>query len=196
MTLHLRPNLRPNLRPLASLLGGLVAIALAMPATAWELTGSKLITLHTRDGQSIAIGHVDFTPQGEQSSFKLHLDHAKLKDFFLSMKEFKCIEGEEIHCHVPYPYANPATVSRTDLRWLEHSLLFLYKQPKDFGARLWNGLYYEMALTEKGLVGTPQAVDLALIGAPPDDTTIPPYGPGERSEITPDSRWIRSLSIE
>lgn len=192
MTLHLRPYLRP----LACLLGGLFASALAMPATAWELAGSKLITLHTRDGQSIAIGHVDFTPKGEHSSLKLNLDHAKLKDFFLSMKEFKCLEGEEIHCHVPYPYANPGTVSRTDLRWLEHSLLFLYKQPKDFGARLWNGLYYEMALTEKGLVGTPQAVDLALIGAPPADTSIPPYGPAERSEISPGSRWIRSLSIE
>lgn len=185
-----------NLRQLASLFCGLVAITLATPAMAWELSGSKLVKVHTRDGQSIAIGHVDFTPEGEQSSFKLHLDHAKLKDFFLSMKEFKCLEGEEIHCHVPYPYANPGTVSRNDLRWLEHSLLFLYKQPKDFGARLWNGLYYQMVLTEKGIVGTPQAVDLVQIGAPPADTSIPPYGPGDRSEIPRDSRWIRSLTIE
>jgi hypothetical protein len=185
-----------NLRPLATLLGGIVATVLSMSATAWELAGSKIIKLHTRDGQSIAIGHVEFSPQGEQSSFKLYLDDTKFKDFFLSMKEFKCLEGEEIHCHVPYPYANPGTVSRSDLRWLEHSLLFLYKQPKDFGARLWNGLYYEMALTEKGIVGTPQAVDLVQIGAPPADTSIPPYGPGERSEIPPDSRWIRNLTIE
>ncbi|NTV71996.1 MAG: hypothetical protein HGA71_17885 [Azonexaceae bacterium] len=185
-----------NLRQLASLFCGLFAIALAMPATAWELSGSKRITLHTRDGQSIAIGTVDFTPKGDESSFALHIDHARFKDFFLSMKEFKCLEGEEIHCHVPYPYTNPGTVSRKDLRWLEHSLLFLYKQPKDFGARLWNGLYYQMALTEKGIVGTPQAVDLVQIGAPPADTSIPPYGPSERSDIPPDSRWIRSLSIE
>lgn len=185
-----------NLRQLASLFSGLFAIALAMPATAWELSGSKTIKLHTRDGQSIAIGHVIFTPEGGQSRFKLELDHARLKDFFLSMKEFKCLEGEEIQCHVPYPYANPATVSRSDLRWLEHSLLFLYKQPKDFGARLWNGLYYQMTLGENGIVGTPQAVDLVQIGAPPADTSIPPYGPGDRSEIPPDSRWIRRLSIE
>lgn len=94
------------------------------------------------------------------------------------------------------PYPNPGTITRNDLRWLEHSLLFLYKQPKDFGARLWNGLYYKMTLGEKGIVGMPQAVDLVQIGAPPADTSIPPYGPGDRSDITPDSRWIRSLSIE
>lgn len=39
-----------NLRQLASLFCGLVAIALATPATAWELSGSKLVKLHTRDG--------------------------------------------------------------------------------------------------------------------------------------------------
>ncbi|AXS79517.1 hypothetical protein [Dechloromonas sp. HYN0024] len=174
----------------------LATISCSLPAAAWELAGSKLITVHTREGQSMAIGRVVFFPAGETSTFQLHLDEARLKDFFLSMKEFKCLEGEEIHCHVPYPYANPGTVSRHDLRWLEHSLLFLYKQPKDFGAKLWNGLYYQMELTEKGIVGTPQAIDLGLIGAPPANTDTPPYGPGERAEITPDSRWIRRLTIE
>ncbi len=170
---------------------------LPLPATAWELAGSKTITAHTRDGQAITLGTVSFQPQGESSSFTLHMDHARFKDFFLSMKEFKCLESaEEIACHVPYPYANPATVSRNDLRWLEHALLFLHKAPRDFGARLWNGLYYRMEITEQGIVGKPQAIDLGQIGAPPDNPALPPYGPGDRSEITPNSRWISSLSIE
>ena len=185
-----------NLRQLASLCFGTLAIALPLSAAAWDLSGSKIIKLQTRDGQSIVLGTVDFKPKGDATTFALHLDHAKMKDFFLSMKEFKCLEGEEIQCHVPYPYPNPGTITRNDLRWLEHSLLFLYKQPKDFGARLWNGLYYKMTLGENGIVGMPQAVDLVQIGAPPADTSIPPYGPGDRSDITPDSRWIRSLSIE
>lgn len=185
-----------NLRPLVTLFSGLLALGLAMPAAAWELAGSKTIKLQTRDGQTIVLGTVDFKPQGEQSTFSLHLDHARLKDFFLSMKEFKCLEGEEIHCHVPYPYPHPGTVSRDDLRWLEHSLLFLYKAPKDFGARLWNGLYYRMQITDRGIVGTPQAVDLGLIGAPPADNSVPPYGVEERSDITPNSRWISGLTIE
>jgi hypothetical protein len=185
-----------NLRQLASLFFGTLAIVLSLPAAAWELAGSKTIKLQTRDGQTIVLGTVEFTPKGEQSTFSLHLDHTKMKDFFLSMKEFKCLEGEEIHCHVPYPYANPGTVSRNDLRWLEHSLLFLFKQPKDFGARLWNGLYYRMELTEKGIVGTPQAIDLVQIGAPPADTSIPPYGLGDRTDIPANSHWISGLTIE
>lgn len=188
MTLHLRQR--------ASLFFAMLAIAFALPVHAWELAGSKTITLHTRDGQNIVLGSVEFTPAGEQSTFSLHIDPARMKDFFLSMKEFKCLEGEEIHCHVPYPYPNPGTVSRNDLRWLEHSLLFLYKQPKDFGAKLWNGLYYRMALTEHGIVGTPQAIDLAQIGAPPADPSIPPYAPGDRADIPLNAHWISGLSIE
>jgi len=185
-----------NLQQLASLFFGILLIALSLPANAWDLAGSKTIKLQTRDGQSIVLGTVAFKPQGEQVTFSLHLDHARLKDFFLSMKEFKCLEGEEIHCHVPYPYPNPGSIDRSDLRWLEHSLLFLFKQPKDFGAKLWNGLYYRMELTEKGIIGTPQAVDLVQIGTPPADTTIPPYGPGDRTDIPPNSRWISGLTIE
>lgn len=174
----------------------LLALGFALPAAAWELAGKKTVTLHTRDGQAIVVGSVDFQPQGERTGFALHLDDARFKDFFLSMKEFKCLESpDEILCHVPYPYRNPATVTRTDLRWLEHALLFLFKAPKDFGARLWNGLYYRLELTESGLVGTPQAVDLGQIGAPPADDSVPPYGPGDRTDIAPGSRWISRLTI-
>ena len=185
-----------NLRQLASLFFGTIAILLALPAAAWELTGSKTIKLQTRDGQTIVLGTVEFIPKGDQTTFSVHLDHTRMKDFFLSMKEFKCLEGDEIQCHVPYPYPNPGTVSRSDLRWLEHSLLFLYKQPTAFGAKLWNGLYYHMELTDKGIVGTPQAIDLVQIGAPPADTSIPPFGPVDRTDIPANSRWISSLTIE
>jgi hypothetical protein len=165
-------------------------------ASAWEMTGTRAVTLHTRDGQAIPIGTVTFSPQGERTAFALQLDEKSFKDFFLSMKEFKCVEGsEEIQCHVPYPYANPATVTKDDLSWLEHALLFLYKTPADFGARLWNGLYYRMAITDEGIVGTPEAIDLNLIAAPPADATVAPYVPAERTEIAPGSRWIDRLTI-
>ncbi|MGE5469353.1 MAG: hypothetical protein ACM3X0_01010 [Bacteroidota bacterium] len=183
-------------QPIA-LLASLFLVLLAAPAAAWELAGDKTITLHTRDGQALPIGQVSFQPQGEGSSFTLHLEHARFRDFFLSMKEFKCLESAlEIQCHVPYPYPNPGTVTPSDLRWLEHALLFLFKAPKDFGARLWNGLYYRMQITDRGIVGTPQAIDLAQIGSPPADPDIPPYGPADLGEIPPGSRWISHLSIE
>lgn len=184
------------LRNVAAVALGSFILALPGSAFAWEMTGSKEVTLHTRDGQAIPIGTITFRPQGDRVGFSLQLHHERFKDFFLSMKEFKCLEGpEEIQCHVPYPYPNPATITKDDLRWLEHALLFLFKSPADFGARLWNGLYYRMDITEQGIVGTPQAVDLNLISAPPDDASVPPFGAAERTEITPGSHWISRLTI-
>ncbi len=175
---------------------GLLALYLSWPVYAWDMLGEKEIALHTNDGKSISIGTVTFTTHEEKTVFSLHLDYAKFKDFFLSMKEFKCLEGpNEVQCHVPYPYPNPATVSRTDLRWLEHSLLFVYKLPKDFGMNLWNGIYYRLELTEQGIVGTPQAIDLNLIASPAVGPLRPPYGPMERNDMTPGSRWISTISI-
>lgn len=165
-------------------------------ASAWELAGTKSIALHARDGQQIEIGTLEVTREGSAYRYAMHLDHGRFKDFFLSMKEFKCLEGtEEIQCHVPYPYETPRTLGADDLRWLEHDLLFLFKAPKDFGAKLWNGLYYRMELTDDGIVGTPEAVDLNLIGAPPEDPSVPPFHVEDRSEIDPKSRWFSGLSI-
>lgn len=187
--------MQPRAHHLAAI--ALSAWALAAPgaAWAWDLAGTRTVTLHTRDGQAIPIGTVTFSPQGERTGFALQLDHKPFKDFFLSMKEFKCIEGAEIHCHVPYPYASPATVTPADLSWLEHALLFLYKTPAEFGARLWNGVYYRMEITDEGIVGTAEAIDLNLISAPPADAAVAPYVPAERSEIAPGSRWIGKLTI-
>jgi hypothetical protein len=169
----------------------------ASPALAWELSGTKRISAITRDQQTIPMGTVDFKPQGNgRSGITLTMDHSRFRDHFLSMKEFKCLESpEEVLCHVPYPYKNPATVGATDYAWLEHQLLFLFKQPRDFGAKLWNGLYYRLEQDGEGLVGYPQAVDLNLISAPPDDLLTPPYNPSLRDDVAPGSHWIERLVI-
>lgn len=167
-------------------------------ASAWDLEGTKTITAHTRDNQHIALGTVRFAPRGDGVfAFALTMDHARFSDYFLSMKEFKCLAGaEEIACHVPYPYAQPRTVTANDMAWLEHSLLFLYKLPADFGAKLWNGLYYRLERTEHGLLGKPQAVDLNYISAPPDNLNIPPFQPALRDDVAAGLRWISYLTIE
>lgn len=172
-------------------------LAFVSPAFAWELAGTKTIALHSRENQRIPLGTVSFLSTEGKTTFKLNLEAERFKDFFLSMKEFKCLEGStEIQCHVPYPYPNPSTVSADNLVWLEHSLLFFFKAPRDFGARLWNGLYYRMKITEQGIVGTPQAIDLVQMGAPPDDPSIPPFSTDGRSDIVPESRWFYRLTIE
>lgn len=173
------------------------ALALCAPvsADAFELSGVKQVALHTSDGQTFPIGAVTFTPRGEKIGFKLELDVARFKDFFLSMREFKCVEGKEIQCHVPYPYANPATVTADNLAWLETSLIFMLKTSAQFGATLANGLYYELKATPDGLVGAPRSVDLNEIAAPPDDKSKPPFPPQDRVEIEDGARWVTSLSI-
>ena len=130
-------------RPLAALLLAswlpaalLLTTALALPAAAAaDLAGTRQVLLHGRDGSRIHLGDVAFTAQADgRSAFALTLRHAPFKDYFLSMKEFKCVEGgTEIFCHVPYPYAQPATVGPGDLAWLEHALLFMFKTP----GRVW-----------------------------------------------------------
>jgi hypothetical protein len=167
-------------------------------AQAFDLQGQKKIVLHARDGASVVIGTVDFTPAAAgRTAFKITLDHHKTVDHFLSMREFKCVPGQgEILCHVPYPYAQPGTVTATDLAWLEHALLFMFKTPSEFGAKLWNGIYFQLQATDKALVGTAQAVDLNQIGSPPAWLDVPPYPKAKRDEIREGARWFGRLTIE
>jgi hypothetical protein len=172
-------------------------LCLALPAQAIELTGTKTLSVVTKTKEKIAIGKVVFTAQeGGAVAFKIDMDHRVLKDFFLSMKEFKCVDGStEIMCHVPYPYKQPGTVTATNFAWLEHSLLFMYKQPKDFGAVLWNGIYFELTNTPTALVGKAQAIDLNRISAP-SNLPVPPYGKANRDDIPVGARWIEAVVIE
>jgi hypothetical protein len=165
---------------------------------AWQLEGEKTITAHTRDQQHIVIGAVRFTPAGDGSiGFQLSINHDKFTDYFLSMKEFKCLgNAVEVTCHVPYPYRHPAKITPDNYAWLEHNLLFLFKLPAEFGAKLWNGLYYKFRLTDNGLVGEPMAIDLNHISAPPDDLTTPPYGPQAMDRVPLGARWLESITVQ
>ncbi len=96
---------------------------------------------------------------------------------------------------MPYPYASPGFVTGEDFSWLEHGLLFFFKMPSEFGANLWNGVYYVLNQTDEGLTGTPHAVDLNHIAAPPEDTAVAPFGSAERHEIPEGSRVFETLTI-
>jgi len=164
---------------------------------AFDFNGEKALIAVTKDGARTRIGRVVFTPTVDASTFRIQMDPAVMRDHFLSMRAFRCLPAEqEISCFVPYPYAQPGTASGTQLAWLEHSLLFFYKQPKDFGAKLWNGIFFTFIATPTALVGQPKAVDLNRIGVPPDDPSVPPYGATDRDPFTPGARWITELRIE
>lgn len=166
-------------------------------ATTAALEGTRQITLHAQGGAKVVIGQVRLTPGPQETSrFELTMNHAAFTDHFLSMREFKCLGGgTEILCHVPYPYPHPATVTDADPAWLEHALLFMFKKPGEFGAKLWNGVYWKLTRTERGWVGSPQAVDLNQIGAPPDKPG-PPFRPALRSDMPAGARWFERLTVE
>ncbi|UJW81876.1 hypothetical protein [Hydrogenophaga sp. SL48] len=181
-----------------ALVGAALCGALQGAAQAFELSGEKALVALTKDGQRTRIGSVFFQPAAAGAAgFRVQMDRAVMQDHFLSMREFKCLPAaQEITCFVAYPYAQPGTVSPGQLAWLEHSLLFFYKQPADFGAKLWNGIIFKFTQTPTGLVGRPQAVDLNLIGVPPDKLNEPPYGPFQRDDFAPGARWVQELRIE
>lgn len=181
--------------------GALVLLAIAaLPATGQTapLQGTYRITLHGGEGQQVVIGQVTFTPAAEgQVQFVVKMDHAPFTDYFLSMREMKCLPGgTEILCHIPYPYTQPGTVAEAQFAWLEHALLFMFKKPSDFGAKLWNGVYFQLRRSERGLVGRPQAVDLNLIAAPPARLDLPPFKPALRDDMPEAARWFNRLTIE
>lgn len=175
-----------------------VALALVFSAlchSSSPLEGSKQISLISKQGQRTVIGHVEFRPTPSGAAYKLVLDHDRFKDYFLSMKEMKCLEGPELWCHLAYPYQQPHTVTEDDLRWLAHDLLFMFKKKKDFGANFWNGIYYQLTIKEGVISGTAQAVDLNLLASPPDDLTEPPFTPGDLDEIDRQQRWLPDIEI-
>lgn len=181
---------------LVTLFSGLALTCASGPLAAATLDGTKQIVLHTKDGAKIPIGRVTFHPQADGgATYDLDVDYARFKTFFLSMRDFKCLEGPEILCYVPYPYAHPHVVHAGDFSWLEHDLLFFFKNPNDYGAKLTNGLYYALHASPTGLTGTPQAIDLDKIAAPPDDPNKPPFAPEDRDDIPDGSRWGAALEI-
>jgi hypothetical protein len=179
-------------------LSAMLAAGVTGPACAFELTGTRNLVAQLRGPTRVVLGQVSFTPQADgRIAFKLAMDPARFTDHFLSMKEFKCLDaGGELLCHVPYPYPQPGSVTAGDLAWLEHALLFLFKKPGEFGAKLWNGLYFKFERTPQGLVGRPQAIDLNLISAPPDKPGVPPYRPALRDDVPDGARAIERLLIE
>lgn len=163
----------------------------------FELQGTKSIIAQLGQGSEVQIGTVNFQPHSQgKHEFALELDHSKFTDFFLSMREFKCLPGDtEVSCHVPYPYKSPSIVSVEDLVWLEHRLMFMFKRPSEFGAKLWNGIYFKFTIEGDSLVGVPQAVDLNKIGAPPADLNEPPYPDQDRHEMNIEQRLVKALVI-
>lgn len=170
-----------------------------MPLTASiaaPLDGNKLLLLKDRQGNETEIGRIEFQLLNEtESEYQIHLNHHQFQDYFLSMKEMKCLEGPELWCFIPYPYQQPRIVTEQNLAWLEHDLLFMFKKLDSFGANFWNGIYYKMQIEDGVIRGTANSLDLNMLASPPDDLSVPPIGEYDIDEADLEKRWLPVIEI-
>lgn len=147
--------------------------ATAMPEQA-SFPSTADIFLIAQDGNELHIGSVAFdsTSTDDASSrysVSVNMDGAGFTDHFLSMRPFRCLEDvQEWYCHLPYPYEIDATVSTDDLTDLSYHLLFIRKEPGEFGIDAWNGVYYALETDASGDIhGKALEGDLNVLAEPP-----------------------------
>jgi hypothetical protein len=167
------------------------SLVFSLPLIAENHAENYQVIISDKQGNDIEIGHA----HASFKSVSFEKDERVFKDFFLSMKEMKCLEGPEIWCHIPYPYEKQAITKDNQTIWLSHELLFMYKRPDQFGAQLWQGVYFEFTQDDKGYEGKPYSVDLNELASPPDDPNTPPLNILDMEPLEIETRWLPFLRL-
>ncbi|WP_428623011.1 hypothetical protein [Sedimenticola sp.] len=172
---------------------GTLFLVVVSPTRSWAATGKVYLI----DNKAVRheVADISLAPKNSGHSYRLNMQYDRFTDYFLSMKEMKCLEGPELMCHLPYPYRNPHWLSDTELHWLEHDLLFMFKQPSEYGANFWNGILYRLTPTDYGYSGIGMAVDLNELAAPPDDLDTPAFKGIDLEELSTKNRWLPRMEI-
>jgi len=143
-----------------------------------EFPDNAGIFLVDANQQETKIGDVSFTSAGNgKTSVQLNIDTGgPFTEHFLSMRPFRCIEGEtEWFCYLEYPYDLRSVITKDDLSDLEYQLLFIRKTPSEFGIDAWNGLYYKLELeNDRSITGKLLEGDLNSLQSPPADKYAKP----------------------
>lgn len=138
------------------------------------LVGEKKVSLITASGELLHIADIVFKADGNSFSYQLTMTEQPFTSQFLSMRPFKCIMGgQQIMCHLPYPYSKQGFVTSADLSSLSYDLLFLHKNPAEYGINLWNGMLYKLSVENDSIVGVVYEVDMNTIASPPENTDKP-----------------------
>lgn len=164
-----------------------------------ELSGSRGIWLSNADGERQRIGSVVFTPAGGgQTRFKVTMEES-LEEYFLAMRPFRCLTGARQRlCHFPVE-REAQIISASDLVPLEYALLFMRTAPKSLHIDPFNGVYYRLALTDKGIVGQLHDVDMDPFITPdsvPVERRQRPIRAADLAPGDPRSHWLPILKIE
>jgi|GEM_PF-828138 len=144
---------------------------------------------------SVAYDIARLTVEADGKRYQLSMNEAAFGDYFLSMRPFKCMDdGNDMLCHLPYPYPLKREISATSLVALEHEFLFIRRRPADYGIDPWNGLYYRLQRSGDGFVGRAYEVDLNILAAPPEGDVLP-LVEAEMSKGDPDLLWLPRMLI-
>lgn len=182
--------MKKSLLILGLLLTSSVAVA-GFPDTA----GVYLIDAQQRETR---IADVNFTATDTgATAVQITIDTDQFTEHFLSMRPFRCIEGDtEWFCYLGYPYDLRSLITEDDLTDLEYQLLFIRKAPSEFGIDAWNGLYYQLQLQPDGTItGQLLEGDLNSLQSPPAETYARPIDLGEFIEADKSRRLFPTLKI-
>ena len=154
------------------------------------------ITLQASDTETVDIGQVTFTAENGGYRYDLQIDEDRFEKQFLSMRPFDCMQKPKMMvCHLPYPYRNNRFITVEDMSNLEYELLFLHKYPGAYGIDAYNGIYYQMKMTENGIEGQLHDVDLNVLKVPPEDEELRPITPEMLYSANPDKHWFMKVLI-
>lgn len=175
----------------------LISMLCTFPVLADPLSGGKVISLSTPNGEQMAVGRIQFSADGDASKYEILWDEAPFTDHFLSMRPFRCIEGPDKNwCYVPYPYENRRRVTKGNLVDLEYDLLFIWKGATDYGINMWNGVYYKLEIDGEKIVGRLHEMNMDVLSAPPPAGELRPVESGDIHETEPESHWLPVVIIE
>lgn len=170
----------------------------SLPVAAAGFPETAGIYLIDSQQQETKIGDVSFTATAsELTAVKVTMGTDSFTDHFLSMRPFRCIEGDtEWFCYLEYPYDLRMLVSEEDFSDLEYQLLFIRKTPSEFGIDAWNGLYYQLQLEADGtMTGQLLEGDLNSLQSPPAEKYAKPIDLNEFIEADNSRRLFPTLRI-
>jgi len=164
---------------------------------AFTFKGEKAIKLQQEDGVTHSVGIITFANHSDGTTYKIEWKDESFGEHFLSMRPFKCFEGDTKHwCRVPYPYTIRRNVGPDDLTDLEYDLLFIWKGSGEYGINMWNGVYYRLEVQENRLVGVLHEMDMEKLGVPPNAGNLRPIREVDLEEGYPESHWLPKIIIE
>lgn len=176
----------------------LMLVCLLMPVGVnAEITpGDKQVWFESANGERVKLGNLELKPDADGWRFRFELEDSGFSQQFLSMRPFKCLDGETMFCRLAYLYTRSNRITAQNFRNLEYEFLFITRSPKEYGIDPYNGRYYLLSEQDGRLIGEPRAVDLNILAAPPDPGVDYPITEAELDYIEVELERFVRLVIE